>query len=191
MNKFKHFWVILAALTPLAASEVNAQIMFDLIAPVQEDIIRDLERNPRRVRHPNAPVPKPRSTSPISSSCNQIISRLGELHRQGVTRVTLELQGGSTITDSPDDLVDDVQAIGCQNITTVKRNPTRSNALSADESTQSIHPEASKNCDDAIKNVVNAVDAVDTNAPGSTVTAQQLQKVQQANQLMSKQCKNP
>lgn len=46
MNKFKCFWIILAALTPLIASVANAQYP-DLIAPVQEDIIRELRQNPQ------------------------------------------------------------------------------------------------------------------------------------------------
>jgi hypothetical protein len=50
MSKFKHFWIILTAFTPLTASGVNAQQFgapIDLIAPVQEDIIRDLRQNPQ------------------------------------------------------------------------------------------------------------------------------------------------
>ena len=49
--------------------------------------------------------------------------------------------------------------------------------------------EASQNCDDAIENVNNAVEAVDTSAPSSSVSLQ-LQKVQQANQLMAGQCRD-
>lgn len=48
MNKLRHFWAILALVAPLAATKVHAQSFgapIDLIAPVQEDIIRDLEQN--------------------------------------------------------------------------------------------------------------------------------------------------
>ena len=48
MNKLRHFWAILALIAPLVATSVKAQSFgapIDLIAPVQEDIIRDLEQN--------------------------------------------------------------------------------------------------------------------------------------------------
>jgi hypothetical protein len=48
MNKLIHFWAILALVAPLGATKVHAQSFgapIDLIAPVQEDIIRDLEQN--------------------------------------------------------------------------------------------------------------------------------------------------
>jgi hypothetical protein len=48
MSKFQHFWIILIALASLMPSKVNAQMMFDLIAPVQEDIINHRESGERR-----------------------------------------------------------------------------------------------------------------------------------------------
>jgi hypothetical protein len=48
MSKLRYFWAILALVAPLAATEVHAQTFgapIDLLAPVQEDIIHDLEQN--------------------------------------------------------------------------------------------------------------------------------------------------
>ncbi|MGB8698706.1 MAG: hypothetical protein WCD18_04755 [Thermosynechococcaceae cyanobacterium] len=110
MRKFKYFWITLVALVPLTASRVNAQLFgapIDILGPVQEDIIRELRQNPRRRQQSQPTIPQP-SSSPASNSCHQIIAKLGELNRQGVTEVTINLREGGTITDSPDDLIDDV-----------------------------------------------------------------------------------
>lgn len=49
MSKFKYFWIVLAGLTPLSASGVNAQSFgapIDILGPVQEDLIREVRQNP-------------------------------------------------------------------------------------------------------------------------------------------------
>jgi tetratricopeptide (TPR) repeat protein len=74
VSQFKPFWMILTALAFLPASEVNAQIMFDLIAPVQEDIIKELRQQPR----PTAPRPSQNS----GASANKLYDQGLQLLRQ-------------------------------------------------------------------------------------------------------------
>lgn len=67
-----------------------------------------------------------------------------------------------------------------------KRSPTRGTRPNA----SAPRPRStSPNCDRAIANVENAINTVDTSAPSSSVSLQ-LQKVQQANQLMAEQCRD-
>ncbi len=115
MLKLKYIWIIPAFLAPLVATKSNAQL--DLFSPVEvmreqhcldhPELINEpsckkyYRQNPRRVNRPNS----------ANNSCRRVITRLEELHRQGVTQATVQLPGAGTITDSPDDLIDDVQAM--------------------------------------------------------------------------------
>jgi tetratricopeptide (TPR) repeat protein len=131
MHKFRVFSLILASLIPLMPTSANAQITIDLLGIYQtEELCKNnpslsnhklcrayYRQNPTRRTRPNNSRrrTRPNTFTPGSGSrnlqrCGKIVDRLLELHRQGVTQATVTLPGGGTITDSPDDLVDDVWA---------------------------------------------------------------------------------
>jgi hypothetical protein len=118
MLKLTYIAVISAFLAPLIPTNANAQL--DLFTPVDVGLQGyclehpELRNDPRCARyyrkrgnHRQNTRERSRSTK---NSCSRLVSRLEQLDRQGVERATVKLPGGGTITDSPDDLIDDVRA---------------------------------------------------------------------------------
>lgn len=133
VKKIPLFSLVLASLTPLIATSASAQ-GFDLLGTYQNQRLLDTfcannphlrnqkecryywQNKPQRTRPNNSRRrTRPNTFTPNSGStnlkrCGKIVRELLELHNQGVAQATVTLPGGGTITDSPDDLIDDVLA---------------------------------------------------------------------------------
>jgi hypothetical protein len=193
MSKFKHFWIVLVALAPLTASGVNAQQFgapIDILGPVQEDIIRDVKQNPDPTRSRGSSTIRYSSVSPkfmkalrecdndyISGfiTARRVVEDVLFIHPQLLQRAR---QCGAISSKRLEELLSYQQGHSQHHQTRVTR-----------PNTNAPRPRStSPNCDNAIENVMNAVEAVETSTSSSSVSSQ-LQKVQQANQLMAEQCK--
>lgn len=69
------------------------------------------QQNPTQGTRPNTTTSRTRSTLSGTDWCVPVIAQLLKLQQNGVTRATVKLPGGDTMTDSPDDLLANVRAM--------------------------------------------------------------------------------